>query len=196
MTRRPAVARRRTGDGAGKPAPSTLPFTEQVAKGREHALRLLAIRERSAMEIRIRLRQRGYAPEAIVAILERLQGVDLQSDRRYADRFATEAAARGKSSRLIQGELRGKGVEPDLAAQAAAASDQEDRARALALARKKALGMRSLPPEVRSRRILGMLARRGYDPQTCRLVAAEVSGRSEDDLDGGFLDPDSEPDVP
>jgi hypothetical protein len=49
--------------------------------------------------------------------------------------------------------------------------------------------MGTVPAEAAQRRLAGALARRGYDPETCRRVADAVTGREN-------LDPDSGPDVP
>lgn len=167
--------RSRTGDGAGRPAPSTLPFPTQVEKAREDALRLLATRERSAAEIRARLRRRGYGPEAIIAVLDRLQETGLQSDERFSERYAADAGARGLASRRIRTELRTKGIDEELAVTAALEGAPEDGARARAWAQKRAARMAGMPPEVRFRRLAGALARRGYDAETCREVARDLS---------------------
>jgi hypothetical protein len=45
------------------------------------------------------------------------------------------------------------------------------------------------PPEALLRRITGLLARRGFDPGTCRLVASEV-------VRSPVLDPAVPPDLP
>jgi len=166
--------RRKPGDGAGKPAPSTLSHGEQLPAAREAALRLLTVRERSAVELRSRLRQKGFDPEVIAELLERLQETALQDDGRFAAQFAQSAAARGMAGRRIQAELRARGVAKDLAAEASVEEPEEELARARDLAARRASRMRDLPAEAALRRITGLLARRGFDPQTCRQVASEV----------------------
>ena len=187
--------RSRSDDGAGKPAPSTLSYTEQCGLAHEAALRLLSVRERSASELRLRLRKKGFSSEPIESVLERLAEVGLQDDRRFAAAFASDAAdLRGVSARRIQLDLRARGVDPELAAAAATVHPDEEETRARDLARKRARGMSSLAPEVRARRLIGLLARRGYPADICRRVANEVAGaRGEDDE--AILDLDSERDV-
>ena len=62
-------------------------------------------------------------------------------------------------------------------------------ARARDLATRRASRMGGLPPEAVLRRITGLLARRGFPPDTCRRVASEVA-RSP------VLDPAVPPDLP
>ncbi|HEX9713133.1 MAG TPA: regulatory protein RecX [Actinomycetota bacterium] len=174
---------RKTGDGAARAVPSSLSIPEQIDAAREVALRLLAVRERSRAELRTRLRQRGFLPDAIEPMLDRLAETGLQDDRRFAERYAEEGVARGKASRLIQGELRRRGVGIETAAAAAVAAPEDELARARSLARSKAARMIGGDDATRARRILGMLARRGYDPETCRRVAAEVSEVDDPELE-------------
>jgi regulatory protein len=166
---------RKPGDGAGKPAPSTLSSGEQLPLAREAALRLLTVRERSAVELRSRLRQKGFDPEVIVAVLDRLQESDLQDDGRFAAQFAQTAVARGMAGRRIQAELRARGVEAGLAAEASVEDPDAELARARELAGRRASRMGNLPREAVLRRITGLLARRGFDPETCYRVASEVA---------------------
>jgi regulatory protein len=156
-------------------------FPEQVNAARDAALRLLAVRERSESELHQRLRTKGFDPAAIVAAVARLQEVDLQSDARFAERYAQAATQRGKSVRLVQGELRARGVSGEVAAQAATASPEQERDRALELARVRAHAMVGEPREVVYRRVAGLLARRGYESDICRTVATEVAGEDPGD---------------
>ena len=167
---------RKPGDGAGKPAPSTLSHEDQLAAAREAALRLLSVRERSAVELRARLRQKGFDPDVIVAVIDRLQESSLQDDGRFAAQFTESAHAKGMAGRRIQAELRARGVGKEVAAVAAVEDPDDELERARELAARRAARMADLPREARVRRILGMLARRGFDRDTCSRVAAELAG--------------------
>ena len=170
----------KSGNGAGKPAPSTLSVTEQRAAGHEAALRLITSRERSAAELRERLRLKGFDREVVEAIIDRLQETGLQDDTRFAERFAAEATgARSMASHRVRGELMRKGIDRELAAVAATQDPDQEEARARALANQRAARMNGLSPEVRVRRLMGLLARRGYDADVCRRVAAEAGGAEE-----------------
>ena len=92
---------------APRPSPSDLSPEERREKALQTALRLLTVRERSRAEIRVRLRGKGYEPETIEAVLDRVAGLGLQSDGRFSETFALDTRrARGLSASAIQGELR------------------------------------------------------------------------------------------
>jgi len=186
--------RRKPGDGAGKPAPSSLSFEEQLVAAREAALRLLAVRERSAVELRARLRQKGFDPDVIVSVMDRLQETKLQDDGRFGAQFVEAATRRGMAGRRIQIELRARGLSKEAAAQAATEAPEAELARARDLAERKAARMGDLPLETRARRLMSLLARKGFDPDTCRIVAKEAAGAPS--LDPVSLDPVVDRDLP
>jgi regulatory protein len=74
----------------------------------------------------------------------------------------------------VQGELRRRGVDAALAAEAATEHPDDEEARARELAMRRSARLQGEPPGVRYRRILGFLARRGFDGELCRRLAAEV----------------------
>jgi regulatory protein len=161
---------------APRPSPSQLPPEERFEKGLSAALRLLAARERSRTELRTKLAGKGYPRDTIDDVLARLQETHLQSDERFAEAFATEAQrSRGLSSYAVQGELRRRGVDKDLAAHAATEAPEEEEARAEELAARKAARLAGYPPDVRYRRILSFLARRGYPAELCRRLATRAA---------------------
>jgi regulatory protein len=125
----------------------------------------------------------------ILAVLDRLQESDLQDDGRFAAQFAQAAIARGLAGRRIQSELRARGVGKDLAAEASVEDQDEELARERELAGRRASRMEDVPREAVLRRITGLLARRGFDPETCRQVASEV-------VRSPVLDPAVPPDLP
>lgn len=175
-------ARKHRGDGevpagAAKAASAGLPFPEQLHHAREAALRLLDVRERSAAELRTRLKQKGYLPEVIEAVIARLQESGLQDDARFAELYASDARGlRAWGSRRVQHELQARGLDREQAAAAATENPEAEEERAFALARKRARSMGGLAVEVRLRRLLGMLARRGFPSDICLRVAREVAG--------------------
>ena len=145
------------------------------------ALRSLAHRERSRRELGLILRRKGFAADLIEGVLDSLEESGLQSDRRFADAFTTAAhRGRGLSTTATQGELRRRGIDPGLAAEAATEhpDEEEARARELASARAGRLGSGSL--EARRRRLTGFLARRGYAGDLARRIVAEVLGEQDE----------------
>jgi len=135
---------------------------------KDRALRLLAVRWRSREELRRRLTRAGFEPEDVDRALDDLEAAGLVDDERFAQEVVRhEAGSRRSGSRAILTRLRRDGVDPATAEQAVAgAGDEEDRACDLAMARMSRLA--SLPPEVASRRVFGLLLRRGYGAATAR----------------------------
>ena len=165
-----------------RPSPSELSKPERIEKAHADALRLLSHRERTRDELHRRLRGKGYDPETVEGVLDRLAGAGLQSDERFAEVFAAEAhRSRGLSAAALQGELLRRGVDRRLASEAAAEppEDEEARARDLAAARARRLSP-DLPPEVRKRRLAAYLARRGYPAEMCFRLAADAVSPGEE----------------
>ncbi len=143
---------------------------ESVA--RAICLRLLAQHARTRAELAQALRRRGIPAEAATAVLARFGEVGLIDDESFAQNLAlTQHRDRGLAARAVAVKLRQRGL-PDSAVEAALglidADSERDAARRL-IARKTPR-LRALTPETRARRLIGMLARRGYAPA----LAAEI----------------------
>lgn len=180
---RPPVAKGGRRAGTWDPEQSTPQQRRRAAT--EVVLRMLTARERSEAEVRQALRKRGHDPDTIAIVVEEFRSKNLLSDSRFAEAFATEAAERrGYGSAAIRMRLRTKGITPELAAQAATVSPEEEEARARGFAAKRARALGSYPPEVRYRRLAGALARRGYP--------ADIVSRVASDLSKAGPDPDSD----
>ncbi len=128
----------RTGLRVGAPldddARARIEAEEARLAAHETALRLLAHRPRGERELALRLRQRGFAAELAEAEVARLRRAGLLDDERFARAWVESRAPRGR--RLLRHELRARGVAGELADAATAGVD--DRATALALARRRA----------------------------------------------------------
>ena len=110
----------------------------QATPGDVHqaALKLLRFRPRNERDLRTRLVAKGYDRREVEGEIARLREVGLLDDRAFAAAFVEERARRSpKGKRLVQMELAARGVERQLAAEAAAAIDEP--ALALELARKR-----------------------------------------------------------
>lgn len=125
------------------------------------ALRLLSYRPRSRAELEQRLRRRGFPPETVAAELERLGGQGLVDDAAFA-RFWRESREdlNPRSARLIQGELRRKGVDPQTAVSATQGLDEAEAA--YRAAAKKAPRWASLDYQGFRRKAGDFLRRRGF----------------------------------
>ncbi|MFE7741009.1 recombination regulator RecX [Nocardia sp. NPDC057455] len=159
-----------------------------VEQAKEACLRLLAVRARSRAELAQRLAAKGYSPEVSERALERLTEVGLIDDAAFAEQWVhSRHAFSGKGKQALAQELRRKGVaQSDATAALDAITTDDEEIRASELVRRK---LRSLPRDLDRdkmiRRLVGMLARRGYSQATAyRVVKAELADRGvEGDLD-------------
>ena len=166
------------------------PRADPEAVAREICLRLLTERARTRQELAQTLRKRGVPDDAAGTVLERFDEVGLIDDAAFAGQWVrSRHNQRGLARRAIAVELRRKGVADEVAQEALAEVDtasEEQRAREL-VDRK----LRTIPadtPERRAtaaRRLVGMLARRGYPGGIAYRVVREAlaaHGAEEDEL--------------
>ena len=71
---------------------------------------LLARREHSAQELRLKLLARDYEPDEIDVAIERLVDEGLISDARFAEAFTASRVRKGQGPIRIRGELEQRGV--------------------------------------------------------------------------------------
>ncbi len=140
------------------------------------ALHLLTARARTSAELERRLQQRGFEPGAIAETLQRLTSVGLIDDEALARDLASSRAAQGVDASMIAVELRDRGIDPAVAAGAAAAAvPAEDRGeRCRELARARLTKLQGLSPQVQFRRLAAFLMRRGYPPEIVETVVGEL----------------------
>ncbi len=158
---------------------------EAKAAVRRRALGLLDVRARSRQELRGRLIEAEFEPEVIDGVLDDLAAVNLIDDAAFAREWVRQRhARRGKSARALEQELRQKGVDSATRAQALDQIDAADEeATAQALAEKKARSIREAPADRAEtdkalRRIVGVLARRGFPPgMSLRIARAALEER-------------------
>ena len=151
---------------------------------RQIVLRQLAMAPRSRAELAQRLAQRGCTAEVADAVLDRMTQVGLVDDEAYAHMLVrTQQAWRGLARRALARELRTKGIEGDLAAEVlSSVTDEDERDRARALVDKKLRAMHGLGLEVQTRRLAGMLARKGYSPSLSYAVIREAVAEAPEHL--------------
>ncbi|MFE7408389.1 regulatory protein RecX [Isoptericola sp. NPDC057559] len=169
-----------------------LSLEDAAEKARETLLRILTAAPKSRAELEQSLARKGY-PEAVVApVLNRFDEVGLVDDAAYADMLVrTRHAERGLSRRALAMELRRRGIDEETAADALEQVDGDDEHEAaLALARKHVARTRGLDRDVRVRRAVGALGRKGYAPGVSfgvvRDALSEEGADDADDYPGGF----------
>jgi regulatory protein len=176
----------RIGDELDAARVAALRAADDVAKATTNALGLLARRPRSEREVRDRLRQKGYAPEAIDAAIAKLEGWRYLDDADFARYWVENREAhQPRGRRLLEQELRQKGVDREVVREAIAAAELDEQAAALEIARKKLRSYAGEEPAVVRRRLGAYLARRGYGWDVVRPVLDRLLGEGDDDGDAG-----------
>ena len=139
-------------------------------------LRQLTNAPKSRAQLESVLRRRNCPDEVAVAVLDRMEEVGLVDDTAYAGMLVrSQQSGRGLARRALAHELRRKGVD-DETAQAALdgvdPADEEQRARELVA--KRLRSMHGLEPQVQTRRLAGMLARKGYGGELAMRVVRDA----------------------
>ncbi|TQN41936.1 regulatory protein [Blastococcus colisei] len=165
---------------------------ESVARG--ICLRALTGAPKTRQQLADLLAQRGVPEDAAEMVLDRFTEVGLIDDAAFARAWvSSRQAGRGLARRALSAELRAKGVEPEVAAEAVGEVDDEDeRTAARRLVERRAAAMRRLDRATATRRLMGMLARKGYSGGMAAAVVREVLDciGSDDGADGEFDDLD------
>ncbi|MFD8708271.1 recombination regulator RecX [Kitasatospora sp. NPDC059648] len=153
------------------------------SRARGICLRLLTGAAKSRKQLADALRKREIPEDVAEEVLTRLEEVGLIDDAAFAAAWVeSRHAVRGLSRRALAQELRTKGVAADLVEQAVAQLDHDDETDAArALVERKLRSTRGLDPQVRTRRLVGMLARRGYSEG---LAFRVVRGALEEEASG------------
>ncbi|MEU8355138.1 RecX family transcriptional regulator [Nonomuraea sp. NPDC048882] len=135
---------------------------ESVA--RAICLRLLTMAPKTRAQLAEALRKRDVPEEAAEAVLSRFSELGLINDEAFAEAWVdSRHHGRGLAKRALAAELRHRGVDSDTVNEAVERLDPDQEAEtARKLVERKLASTRSLDPQVRTRRLAGMLARKGY----------------------------------
>jgi regulatory protein len=147
-------------------------------------LRLLTARARTRAELEGQLAKRGYSDVVSKSVLDRLTQVGLVDDVDFAEQWVRSRRVNaGKGKRALAAELRTKGVDNDVITAVLADIDAgAERERAEQLVRDK-LQREKLADDDDTkvmRRLVGMLARRGYgQAMAVDVVTSELANERE-----------------
>jgi regulatory protein len=110
------------------------------------------------------LKKREIPEEIANAVLDRFTEAQLIDDAAFARAFVnSRIAISGNSRSVISRELNQKGVSAEDAQEALSSIDQETEDQtAYSIAKKRYQQLSSLAPDVRKRRLMGFLMRRGF----------------------------------
>ncbi len=153
-------------DGLGDP--------ESVA--RNLCLRALTGAPKTRQQLADMLANKNIPEHAAETVLDRLTEVGLIDDAEFARAWvSSRQAGRGLARRALSAELRAKGVDPEVAAEAVeVVGDEDEREAARRLVDRKVGAMRRLDRATATRRLMGMLARKGYNGGLAAAVVREA----------------------
>lgn len=151
------------------PCPPQSTSESREEQARALCLRLLTVRARTRSELETQLAKRGYPDDVSARVLDRLADVGLVDDQDFAEQWVhSRRVNAGKGKRALVSELRTKGVDDEVIDAALAGVDSEtERVRAEQLVadklRRERLTDDPADGAKLTRRLVGMLARRGYE---------------------------------
>ncbi|GLZ79062.1 regulatory protein RecX [Actinorhabdospora filicis] len=158
---------------------------KEAERAREICLRLLSARPRTHAELTEALTKREIPEEVVTEVLERYTEVGIIDDAAFAGAWVTSRhRGKGLARRALSEELRRKGVDREVSALALEQLDEGDeREMAAALVARKLKGFSpSVENDARVRRLVGMLARKGYPPGMAMSVVREAIANEDLDL--------------
>ena len=164
--------------GRAAPAPEVDP--EQAA--RTILLDQLVGRARSRQELADKLAAKGVGDDVAARALDRFTDLGLVDDAAFAATWVSQRqAGKGLARRALAQELRRKGVDDEVAREALDEVDPEqEREAARRLVRKKLRTLTRVDQTTATRRLVGMLARKGYPAGTAWAVVREELAADEE----------------
>ncbi|MPZ25122.1 MAG: RecX family transcriptional regulator [Micromonosporaceae bacterium] len=190
----PPRARRAPARPAGpvtNPAESPPPDPAELA--REICLRQLAVRPRTRADLATALRRRGVDDRVAAEVLDRYDEVGLIDDAAFARAWVSSRhQGRGLARRALGSELRQRGVAADAVGEALGQLDDETEAETARALVERRLRTATGPPEAIVRRLVGMLARKGYPAGLAyRVVKEALAADQRTAAVADQLDPDA-----
>ena len=171
---------------SGRPAPTAGSPAELALEADPHevarsiVLRQLSMAPRSRRQLLTKLLERGVPEQVAAEILDRYEEVQLIDDAEFARMWVrSRAQTRSLARSAIKRELADKGITGDLAEEALSQrTDEDERGAAVDLVRRKLRPIAD--PSDRAardkqvRRLVAMLARKGYAPSLAFSIVKDV----------------------
>lgn len=164
---------------------------DPAQQAREICLRLLSVRPRTYIELAEALTKRGVPDDVIADVLDRYQEVGMIDDAAFANAWVSSRHRTKKlSKRALSTELRRKGVDTEFVDEALEQVDADSEysaAKELVQKRLRSLGARPLAADVVFRRLVSMLARKGYAAGLAVAVVKEALAERDDTADAAEM---------
>ena len=156
------------------------PDADPESVARKILLDQLTGRARSRKELSDKLASRNVPGEVATALLDRFEEVGLVDDGAFARTWVTQRLeTKGLSRRVLAQELRRKGVDDEVAREALDEVDPAAETEAAhELVRRKLRSVARFDDQVATRRLVAMLARKGYAPGLAFTVVREELRRA------------------
>lgn len=156
---------------------------EAHSQARNIVLNQLNFMPRSRKELETALAKRHIEPDVAKSVLDRFEEIGMVDDAAYAELLIRSRCNTKRVSRsVLRQQLRQKGVDPEIIEEALlVVSDADELRMATELVERKARAMSRLEPEVRKRRLFGLLARKGYNTSIALRVIQDLEA---DDFNG------------
>ena len=165
--------------------PTEMTEVEAASFARAILVRKLTDRAHSRADLAQALALKHVPAEVAGAVLDKFEDAGLINDEEFARSWVqSRQRSKGLAHKVLAMELRRKGVAEEIAREALSELDPDaERQAAHRLVQKKLGSMQGLDQQVQIRRLVGLLARKGYAPQ----VAFEVV-RQELDVEAQALE--------
>jgi regulatory protein len=152
------------------------PAADPESVARSIGLRLLERTPRTRAELATAMARRGVPEAAATAVLDRFVEVGLLDDAGFATAWVdSRHRGRGLARRALAAELRRRGVDDEIARDALASVTTEDEATAArALVRRRLGSMTRLAADVKTRRLVALLGRKGFGGSLAYQVVREA----------------------
>lgn len=145
------------------------------AVARAVCLRLLTQRARSRTELADALAKRDVPDDAALRVLDRFVEVGLIDDAALATSLAgAQHRERGLARRAVAAKLRQRGLGDEVELALSQIDGDSERERAVELVRKRLRALSGVAPDAQARRLVGLLARKGYPPGLAYAVVREA----------------------
>ncbi|TCJ00243.1 regulatory protein RecX [Aeromicrobium sp. IC_218] len=162
-----------------------LPEADAESFARQILLQRLTDQPRSRAELAESLAKKNVPADVAVRLLDRFEEVGLIDDAAFARMWVeSRQRSKGLGRSALARELRKKGIDDDVAAEALEQVDADTEVEAAhQLVQKKLRSMQGLDRTVKTRRLTGMLARKGYSPNVAFSVVREELGSEPEPLE-------------
>jgi regulatory protein len=168
---------------------SDLPGDEQESLARKILLDALTGQARSRKELADKLEKKEVPPALATRLLDRFEEVGLIDDEAFAKAWiASRQPGKGLARRALAQELRRKGIDDDVARDALDEIDPEDEREAgRRMVRRKLRSLERFDDQTKTRRLVGMLARKGYGAGVAFSIVREELALADEDDAGGLM---------